>query len=466
MTPPSPMRQTVDTLISGALLVTLDAERRVIEDGAIALLGDRIVALGKRQSVAAQVQARQTVDGRGFVITPGLINTHVHVTGDPLIRGFIPEDLDFAEGVFGWSVRLHQAQTPGDQRLAAQLAAVEMLRSGTTCFLEAGTILDLDAVADSLRQTGIRGLVSEWVMDRAFDPSDDQTALTDRALAALEGEIARHPLRDDALIAAWPSLVGHQTNTDTAWRFAKQLADQHGLGVSAHMSPSPLDAEGFLAASGRRPIEHLAALGVLGPNVSLTHAVHLDAQEVALLAASGTHVAHCPMAALKGGYGVTAVGLFPEMAASGVNLTLGTDAGASGDLMRCMTLAAGLFRDARQDSRLFPPAAILEMATINAARALQMDDRIGSLEVGKKADLVMHDTNRPEWRPLLNVVAQLVWSADGRGVHSVWVDGRRVVEAYRVTTLDEERLYAQAQTAARALIARTGLPDRQAWPVL
>jgi cytosine/adenosine deaminase-related metal-dependent hydrolase len=95
-----------------------------------------------------------------------------------------------------------------------------------------------------------------------------------------------------------------------------------------------------------------------------------------------------------------------------------------------------------------------------------MGDRIGSLEVGKKADLVMHDTDRPEWRPLLNVVAQLVWSADGRGVHSVWVDGRRVVEDYRVTTVDEHRLYAEVQIAAKALIARAGLPDRQVWPVL
>jgi len=466
MTESPPPRQAVDTLISGALLVTMDSERRVIGDGAVAIRGDRIVAVGKREAVALQVDARQTVDGRGFVVTPGLINTHVHVTGDPLIRGFIPEDLDFMEVVFGWATRLHQAQTPDDQRLAAQLAAVEMLRSGTTCFLEAGTILALDEVADSLRQTGIRGLISEWVMDRAFDPADDQTALTDRALRTLEDEIVRHPLRDDTLIAAWPSLVGHQTNTDTAWRFAKQLADQHGLGVSAHMSPSALDAAWFLANTGRRPIEHLAELGVLGSNVSLTHAAHLEAREVALLGSSRANVAHCPAAALKGGYGVTAIGLFPEMAAGGVNLTLGTDAAVSGDLMRCMTLAAGLFRDARQDNRLFPPASILEMATVNAARTLQMSDRIGSLEVGKKADLVLHDTDRPEWRPLLNVIAQLVWSADGRGVHSVWVDGRRVVEAYRVTTLDEHRLYAEAQVAARALIARTGLPDRQVWPVL
>jgi cytosine/adenosine deaminase-related metal-dependent hydrolase len=134
MTEPPP-RQAVDTLISGALIVTMDAERRVIGDGAVAIRDDRIVAIGKRETVAAEVEARQTVDGRGFVVTPGLINTHVHVTGDPLIRGFIPEDLDFMEVVFGWATRLHQAQTPDDQRLAAQLAAVEMLRGGTTCFL-------------------------------------------------------------------------------------------------------------------------------------------------------------------------------------------------------------------------------------------------------------------------------------------------------------------------------------------
>jgi cytosine/adenosine deaminase-related metal-dependent hydrolase len=231
------------------------------------------------------------------------------------------------------------------------------------------------------------------------------------------------------------------------------------------MSPAQSDPDWYIANTGKRPIQHLAEIGVLGPNVSLTHMVHVDGDEVAILAETGTNVIHCPGAALKGGYGATAVGRFPEMAEAGVTLLLGTDGGDQADMMKSISLVAGLFKDARRDASLFPAHQALEMATVNGAKALGMSDRIGSLEVGKKADLVLHDTDRPEWRPLSNVVSQLVWSADGRGVHSVWVDGRRVVDNYRCTTIDEEKLYAEAQAAADSITGRSGLPRISAWPV-
>lgn len=458
-TPPQP----VDTLISGALLLTLDPQCPVIRDGAVAIRGDRIAAVGRRAEVEAAVQPRQRVDGPRFLVTPGLINAHAHITGEPLTRGFVPEDLDFEEGIFRWQVPLYQAQTPAEERLAAQLSALQMLRSGVTCFLEAGTIIDLDAVVDGLLESGIRGRVGQWIQDRAYDPAESQAVLTARAVRMLEEELRRYPAAGGARIAAWPVLIGHSTNTDECWRAAAALAEAHDVGLSAHMSPEPLDAEWFLAHTGRRPLQHLEALGVLGGRLCLTHLVHIDAAELELLIARGAHVAFCPQAALQGGYGVTTLGRHPEMAAAGVNLMLGSDGGMP-DLMRAMPLAAGLFRDARRDAALVPAQEALLMATRNGALGLRLNDQIGSLELGKKADLVLHDLDRPEWQPLLDPVRQLVWSADGRGVHSVWVDGRRVVENYRCTTLDEEALYAAARAAAQAIIARTGLPRRPAWP--
>lgn len=220
------------------------------------------------------------------------------------------------------------------------------------------------------------------------------------------------------------------------------------------MSPIGADTAWFAENTGRRPIEHLAALGVLGPNVSLTHVVHTGANEVRLLAESGTTVTHCPFAALKGGYGAASVGLFPEMQAAGVNIMLGTDGGEHADLMRAVHLLAGLFKDHRRDVTMFPAADVLASGTVNGARALGLGHEIGTLRVGAKADLVLHDTDRPEWRPLHDPMRQLVWSADGRGVHSVWVDGRRVIDNYRCTTLDEEQLYAEAQTAAESITGR------------
>lgn len=459
----------VDTLIVGATIVTMDAERRILTDGALAICGDRIAAVGKRSDIEGAVTATQIVDGRDFLMTPGLVNAHIHVSGEALTRGYVPDDSGFMENVFEWLTPLYYAHSPEEQRLSAQLCAAEMLRNGITSFLEAGTILALDPVVEGLREIGIRGRVGQWIQDRAFDPAQDQNALIDEALRKLDDQMMRYPNSADAMICAWPSLVGHQTNTDEVWHFARDLAKRHGAGISAHMSPADVDTAWYVANTGRHPIEYLADIGVLGPHLSLTHVVHTTESEVALLGEFGVSVAHCPMSALKGAYGASAVGRFPEMDQSGANLALGTDAGNNGnaaDLMRAMFVCAGLFKDARRDPKLFPAHRVLEMATLGGARAMQLADTIGSLEVGKKADLVLHDLQRPEWQPLLNIVNQLAYSADGRSVHSVWVDGRRVVENYRVTTLDETRLYRDAMEAARRITARSGLPDKQVWPVL
>ena len=455
--------ERVDTIIKGAVIVTQDEERRIIRDGALAIRGDRIAALGKRSELEDKVDATSMIDGRRFVITPGFIDAHIHITGDPLTRGYVPDDISdaFGDTLRRWVIPRYLAHTPGDERLSARLAAVEMLRAGTTCFLEAGTIRYLDQVFEGLVEAGIRGRIGAWVEGRAFSPEDDETALTGKAIRLLEQEVARFPADSGARIAAWPILIGHSTNTDEVWKAAKALADANNLGVSAHLSPYRADPAWYLDNLGRRPVAHLAKIGVLGDNLCLTHLVHIDDHEAALLAESRTNAILCPFAALKGAFGISALGRAPEMAQAGMNIALGTD-GYGSDLMQKMALVAALFKDARQDTKIFPAGQALDMATLNGARALQLQDEIGSIAVGKKADFVLHDTDRPEWRPVLNVLQQLVWCADGRGVHSVWVDGVRVIENYRHTQVDEDELYAAAQVAGEAIIKRSGIPDVRA----
>jgi cytosine/adenosine deaminase-related metal-dependent hydrolase len=462
---PVAQRIQADTIITGAVIVTMDDERRIITDGSIAIAADRIVAIGKRAYLEQTVDAAEVIDGRRFVITPGFVNGHIHAT-ETLIKGYIPENVDFDEGVWRWSVPLYELQTPEEQCLAAQLAAVSMLRTGTTCFLEAGTVKALDSVYEGMDAIGIRGRIGQWVLDRAFSGGDDQTAMTDRALRLLEEELIRYPGNKGQRLAAWPMLIGHNTNTDALWQGAKQLADAHGAGISAHMSPVENDPDWYIANTGRRPIEHLAWLGALGPNVNLTHMVHIDEAELALLIETGVNVTHCPGPAMKGAFGLAGFGRFPEMDAAGVNVMLGTDGADHADMMRSITMVASVFKDARRDTSLFPPHRALTLATLNGAKALGLSGEIGSLSAGKKADFVLHDTDRPEWKPVLNYIAQLVWSADGRGVHSVWVDGRRVVDNYRCTTIDEDRLYADAQQAAESITSRSGLPAVYEWPVI
>jgi cytosine/adenosine deaminase-related metal-dependent hydrolase len=235
------------------------------------------------------------------------------------------------------------------------------------------------------------------------------------------------------------------------------------------MSPAQLDPDGFIAEFGHRPMVHLAEIGVLDSNCAITHCVRVDDHEIDLMAQAGVSVAHCPTTALKVSYGITQVGRFPEMVQKGINVSIGTDgnnASNYSDLMRATYLVAGLYKDCRTDPQMFPAEMALEMATVAGARTLRMADAIGALEPGRKADLVLHDTDRPEWRPLLNVVNQLVWSADGRGVHTVLVDGRVVVEDGHCTTIDEGRLWAEAQRRGEAIAARSGLPDQAKFPTL
>ncbi len=459
-------RKQADTLIAGGTIISMDAKRRIIKDGALAIRADKIIFVGKRADAAQCIEANEVIDGSRFVITPGFIDGHIHTTGDPLTRGYVPDEIDlgFEEKLNRWVIPRYHAHTPDDERLSAQMAALEMLRSGTTCFLEAGTIRHLDAVVDGLNESGIRGRVGTWVEGRSFDPGENQTVLIDEAIQLLENEVKQYPVDADSKIAAWPLLVGHTTNPDEVWRVAKALADANDVGISAHMSPYKTDPEWFLHNTGRRPVEHLAEIGVLGENVSLTHLVHINESELALMAKTNTNVIHCSVAAMKDACGISAVGLFPEMAKAGINILLGTDGYAS-DLMLTMKMTTAIFKDARQDFRIFPAHEALTMATLNGARALQLESEIGSLEVGKKADFVLHDTQRAEWQPIHNVINQLIGSADGRSVHSVWVDGVRLIDNYHSTVFDEEALYRQAQIAGEAIIKRSGVPFVCPWPI-
>ncbi len=461
----SETRIDADLLIAGATLVTLDGARRVIADGALAVRGDRIVAVGKRAPVERAVSARETIEAGRFVVTPGFIDGHIHITGDPLTRGFArgaPGESP-GERMSRWVIPIFREHSAAEEAISAQCAALAMIRHGTTCFIEAGTVSHLDAVMEGLGPTGIRGRVGEWVEGRAYDPAADQAKVSAAAIAVMEGEIERWP-DDSSRLAAWPILVGHSTNSDEVWRAAKALADEHGLGVTAHMSPRASDPEWFLARYGRRPLEHLADLGVLGPNVSLTHLAHIDESELDALVRSGANAILCPAAAMQGGFGLAKIGLYPEMMARGVTVLVGTD-GVPIDILGSARLMAGLFRDARGDQDLMGPATILELATVNAAKALGLADQIGSLEVGKKADFVLHDRELPEWGPLFDPAAQLALNAPAGGVDSVWIDGVRVLAGGHATLIDEDAVLAEGRAAGAALIARTGLPKMTTWPI-
>jgi 5-methylthioadenosine/S-adenosylhomocysteine deaminase len=457
---------SVDLLIDAWYVVTMNETRDIIHRGSVAVDKGRIVAVGKTAELEQQFEPTRRLGGERFVLTPGMVNTHIHITGEPLTRGYVPDDTPFEENVFVWLTNLYAVHNAEDERCSAQLAATEMLRSGTTTFLEAGTIRFLDEVLDGLTETGIRGKVGSWVWDLPPQP-DVYHQSTDQAIARLQAQLESYRSVADGRLGTWATVVGHTTCSDPLWKATREIADEHGVGVSFHMSPAQSDVDGFIAEFGRRPMEHLEDLGVLREDCAITHCVHVDDSEISIMGRHGLTVAHCPTTALKVSYGVTQIGKMPEMVQRGVNVSIGTDgnnASNYSDLMRATYLVAGLFKDARMDPHMFPAEKAYEMATIGGAKAIGMQDEIGSLEVGKRADLVLHDTDRPEWRPLLNVVNQLVWSADGRGVHTVVVDGRVVVEDSRMTGIDESVLWVEAQRRGEAIVQRSGLPDKAKFP--
>jgi 5-methylthioadenosine/S-adenosylhomocysteine deaminase len=443
-------------VVAHGTLVTVDASRRIVLDGAVAVDGSVIVAVGPSDEVLAAHPGATVLDARGCVVTPGLVNAHQHLTGDSLARSCIPDRLAPGQSIFSWSVPLHGAHTAEDDRVSALLAAVESLRYGVTTVVEAGTVAHPHVVAAAMEQAGLRGTIGTWGWDIEEGPF---AAPAPEVLARQRDVVLAHPA--GGLVEGWVTLVGHGLASNELLAGAGELARELGCGLTMHMSPTSADAEVYLQRTGRRPLAHLHELGVLGPWLLVAHGVWLDDEEVELVLSTRTAVVSCPWAYLRLGQGLTRAGRHAEVLRRGGRLALGCDATNAGDLpdvLRAAALAVGLFRDLAVDPELVGADTALDLATRGGAAAIGLGDRVGSISVGLQADLVVHDRRHPAWRPPGDPVLNLVWGTDGRSVRDVVVAGRIVVRDGRSTTLDEDALLAEAIDRQRSLFARAGLP--------
>jgi 5-methylthioadenosine/S-adenosylhomocysteine deaminase len=265
------------------------------------------------------------------------------------------------------------------------------------------------------------------------------------------------------------TLVGHNLASDELLAGAADLARGLDTGMTMHLSPTSSDPDEYLARFGERPVVHLDRLGVLGRHLLLAHGVWFDDVEVELVLATGTAVAYCPWAYLRLGQGVSRAGRHAEMVERGGRMAFGCDASNAGDLadvLRTAALAAGLARDTRIDGTRFGAGTAFEVATIRGAEAIGMEREIGSIEPGKLADLVVHDTRTITMSPPGDHALQLVWGTDGRTVRDVVVDGVIVVRDRRCTRVDEDALLTAARDAQASLFARAGIERRPTWPVV
>jgi cytosine/adenosine deaminase-related metal-dependent hydrolase len=468
----------VDLLIRHAYVITMDDAGTIIRDGAVAVEGRRIRAVGPDAEVAAATAPARTIEAHGAPLHPGLVETHLHASYQTF-RGLVPDLIREVDVFPSIERRFYEEVTPEEEELGCLLASLEMVRNGTTCFLEAGTVLDPDAEARAAETVGIRAVVGDACINdqpggfaqgkEARDPSQPFISRAprdlDEALARLGEQLARNA-DPDALVRGHIAVMGLGTASEALLLEAKRRADAAGVVLQMHHAYSLADTAADRERYGTDPLLHLARIGVLDQNVTLGHANHLTDAECEVLLDLGASLAWAPAASMMWGHGGTLHGRHAELWRRGANVGLGSDSANwsnSFDLFRQANLALLTARDAHEDRGYLLAEDVLRMATRGGARAAGLEDRIGSIEVGKRADLVLHTLDRPEIRPVTDLVRNLVYASQSKSIRSVIVDGRVVLHDGRFTGLDEPALLARIEDGAQALLARMGVaaaPER------
>jgi 5-methylthioadenosine/S-adenosylhomocysteine deaminase len=437
---PSRSVPSTDLLITGGTVVTMDRDHKVLENAAVAVHETAIVAVGPRQELEARFPQARRIDARGRLVLPGFINTHTHAAMS-LLRGvandmtledwltkriFPAEKLNVTEDFCVWGTRL---------------AALEMIEGGTTTF--ADMYYFEDAVARETKAAGLRGVLGESVI--GF-PSPDSPGV-DQSLALIEKYLERW--KGDALIR--PAIATHSVYTVSgdALQRAAALARRYNAPLLIHVLETKHERDEILEKHHMSSVAWLDSLGFLGPDVLAAHCVWVDEADIRMLAARGVGCAHNPSSNMMLASGVAPV---PAMLAAGLRVGLGTDspAGTNNDLnmMEEMDLAAKLQKVSRLDPRALTAWQVLEMATIGGARALHMEDQIGSLEVGKQADIILLNTDTAHSVPAYDVAAAIVYSMKASDVETVIIAGRVVRDGRRVLTLDPPSILAKAREYA------------------
>ncbi len=429
-------RRPVDLVLIHGTVVTMDADRRILEDGAIAIAGERIIAVGRSSQVISEYDARKVIDARGALVMPGLINAHTHMAMS-LFRG-LAEDRSLEDWLQKYIFPAEAKNVTADfVTWATKLSLLEMIRGGTT------TAADMyyfeNEVADALKEAGMRGVLGETVI--GFPAPDNKTAAA--ALTYTEKFLTRW--KDDALII--PAVAPHSIYTcpEKLLKDSAALARAHHAPILMHLAEAPYERDVSRREHGTSTVQYLARIGVLGPDLLGAHCVWLDQADIQTMTHSGAGCSFNPSSNMKSAAGLSPV---PEMLAAGVPVGIGSDGAASNndqDMFREMDLAAKLQKFARMDPTALPAEQTVAMATITGARALHIDKQTGSLETGKKADVIVVDTGAPHSTPMYNVYAQIVYALKDSDVRTSVINGKLVMENRKLLTLDEPAILKEAE---------------------
>jgi 5-methylthioadenosine/S-adenosylhomocysteine deaminase len=449
-------KDKIDLLVTGGTVVTMDAQRRVIEDGAVAIRGDSIVAVGPRAEIESRFEAAQTLDAHGALVMPGLINGHAHAAMS-LFRG-LADDLALDEWLQKYIFPAEARNvTPDFVNWGTKLGVLEMLRGGITTY--ADMYYFEDVVARVTKDAGMRGVLGETIID--FPAPDNKTPA--EALAYTQKYLDHW--KGDPLIIAAVAPHSIYTCSEKTLQDAAALARRNGAPILIHIAEAQFELEQSREKHGATPVAYLERAGILGPDLIGAHCIWVDQADIATLAHFNVGCINNPSSNMKTAAGVMPV---PEMLAAGEPIGLATDGAASNndlDLFEEMDLAAKLQKVARMDPRALPAKQVVEMATINGARALHLEKIIGSLETGKKADLILVDIGAPHATPMYDVYSELVYALKASDVRTVVIAGNIVMRDRRMLTLDEKEILAKAEeykkkvTSSLAVAPVTGAPN-------
>src|SRR6201997_566724 len=446
---PSADRARVDLLISGGLILTMDGSRATYDDGAIAVKGDTIVAVGPRHDVEAKYSAPETINAHGKMIVPGFVNGHTHVPMT-LFRG-LHDDVTLDEWLRKY-IFPAEAKNVTEEfvRWGTRLAAAEQIRAGVTTF--ADMYYFEDAVAEETKAAGMRGVLGETFID--FPAPDNKSeaemlAYTDRFLRRWQGDPLIHA-------AAAPHSI--YTCSKKTLQDAAALARKYHAPILIHVAEMKKEWEDSEKANGMSPVQYLDKIGVLGPDIVAAHCIFVDEADRKILAQHNVGCVHNPSSNMMIASGVAPV---PEMRAAGIALGLGTDGPAGSnndlDLMEEIDLAAKLAKITKMSPLALNALAVVEMATIDGARALHMEKEIGSLEKGKKADLILIDLDEPNAVPMYAIYAQIAYALKASDVQTVMIGGRVVMRDHKLLTVNEQEAIAKAREYKKTIAASLGM---------
>ncbi len=427
----------IDLLITGGAVVTMDGERRIFDNGFVAIRGERIVEVGNAAQLKAKgYRAKQTIDARGKVILPGLINTHTHIPM-VLFRG-IADDLNLQDWLTKYIFPAEAKNVTREFVVAGtRLGLAEMIRGGTTTY--ADMYYFEDAIAEETKKAGLRGVLGETVID--FPVPDNKTWA--EAMSYAEKFIQRW--KGDSLITAAIAPHAPYTVNTEHLNEVRALAEKLDAPIIIHLAEAPTETEFMAKTYNSRPATYLEKINFLSPRVLAAHVVHVNDEEIATLKRREVGVAHCPQSNMKLASGTSPV---PAMLKAGVRIGLGTDGAASNhdlSMWEEIDSAAKLHKLIANDPTVVPAAQALEMATIGGARAIHQEKEIGSIEKGKRADVIIVDLNAPHLTPVYNFYSHLVYAAKASDVSDTIVNGRVLMRNRRLLTMDEDAVKASAR---------------------